>query len=45
MPDDCDAEPSTDRSVEADGLALERLRAGDGNRLALCLTGSRTTPG
>lgn len=39
MPDDRDAEPSTDLSVEANGLAFECLRAGDGDRLALCLHG------
>ena len=35
MPNDRDAEPSTDLSVEVNGLAFECLRAGDGDRLAL----------
>ena len=39
MPDDRDAEPSTDLSVEANDLEFECLRAGDGDRLALCLNG------
>ena len=39
MSDDQDTEPSTDLSVEANGLEFECLRAGDGDRLALCLHG------
>ena len=39
MSDDRDTEPSTDLSVEANGIDFECLRAGDGDRLALCLHG------
>ncbi|PSQ40528.1 alpha/beta hydrolase [Halobacteriales archaeon QS_9_68_42] len=39
MSDDRDTEPSTDLSVEANGIDFECLRAGAGDRLALCLHG------
>jgi len=39
MSDDQDTEPSTDLSVEANGIDFECLRTGDGDRLALCLHG------
>ena len=39
MSDDRDTEPSTNLSVEANGIDFECLRAGAGDRLALCLHG------